>query len=186
MKKRTAHLDWLLSVFCLTVDSMQPMLGITGERNLIERSLDHLSGYKGSAPVRIGNDAWNQFQLDLYGIFIDALYFSHKHGRGVNPKVFDYLIRPMISELEDMWTKPDSGIWEVRSQNEHFVYSKMWAWVGVDRALKIAEELGYSVDVKWSVLREKIRSEIYSKGFDESLGSFVRAFGSRRLTLQIC
>jgi len=176
------YLDWLLSGFCLMIDSLQPMLGITGERNLVERSLDHLSGYKGSAPVRIGNDAWNQFQLDLYGIFIDALYFSHKHGRGIDRKIFDYLIHPMISALEDAWTKPDSGIWEVRSQNEHFVYSKMWAWVGVDRALKIAVELGYSVDIeKWSALREKIRSEIYSKGFDESLGSFVRAFGSKEL-----
>ena len=177
-----SYLDWVLSGFCLMIDSLQPMLGIAGERNLVERSLDHLSGYKGSGPVRIGNDAWNQFQLDLYGIFIDAMYFSHMHGRGVNPKVFDYLIRPMISALEDMWTKPDCGIWEVRSQNEHFVYSKMWAWVGVDRALKIAQELGYSIDVeKWSALREKIRSEIYSKGYDETIGSFVRAFGSNEL-----
>jgi len=177
-----SYVDWLLSAFCLTIDSLQPMFGIAGERNLVERSLDNLSGYKGSAPVRTGNDAWTQFQLDLYGIFIDALYFSHKHGRGINRKVFDYLICPMISALEDLWTKPDCGIWEVRSQNEHFVYSKMWAWVGVDRAFKIADELGYSEDIeKWSALREKIRTEIYTKGFDESLSSFVRAYGSKEL-----
>ncbi len=150
-EEATSHLGWLLGAFCLTIGNLQPMLGITGERDLTEKSIEYLSGYRNSAPVRIGNDAWKQFQLDLYGIFIDALYFSHKHGRGVDRKVFDYLVRPMISELEERWTEPDSGIWEVRLQNEQFVYSKMWAWVGVDRALKIAEAHGYTdVLERWS------------------------------------
>ncbi len=158
------------------------MLGITGDRDLIEKSLEHLSGYKGSYPARIGNDAWKQFQLDLYGILIDALYFSHKHARGMDRKVFDYLISPMIDALEEMWTKPDCGIWEVRSEKKHFVYSKMWAWVGVDRALKIATERGYTENIdRWSTFREKIRKEIYSKGYDEELQAFVRSYGSKEL-----
>jgi GH15 family glucan-1,4-alpha-glucosidase len=181
-EEATSYLDWLLSAFCLTIGALQPMLGITGDRDLIEKSLEHLSGYKGSYPARIGNDAWKQFQLDLYGILIDALYFSHKHARGIDRKVFDYLIRPMIDALEEMWIKPDCGIWEVRSEKKHFVYSKMWAWVGVDRALKIATERGYTENIdRWSTLREKIRKEIFSKGFDEELQTFVRSYGSKEL-----
>lgn len=177
-----SYLDWLLSAFCLTIGNLQPMLGINGERDLTEKSLDHLSGYMKSFPARIGNDAWKQFQLDLYGIFVDALYFSHMHGRGVDRKVFEYLIRPLISALSEMWTKPDCGIWEVRSQDEHFVYSKMWAWVGVDRALRIAKANGYSeVIEEWSALLEKIKTDIFSKGYDESIQSFVRSYGSSEL-----
>ncbi len=181
-EEANSYLDWLLSAFCLTIDNIQPMLGINGERVLIEKALDQLSGYKGSSPVRIGNDAWRQFQLDLYGIFIDALYFSHKHVRDVDRKIFDYLVTPMIMELEEIWTNPDCGIWEVRSEKKQFVYSKMWAWVGVDRALKIASERGYTENLnRWSTLREKIREEIFSKGYDEGLQSFVRSYGSKEL-----
>jgi len=181
-EEANSYLDWLLGVFCLMIDNLQPMLGITGDRDLFEKSLEHLSGYKGSFPARIGNDAWKQFQLDLYGIFIDALYFSHRHARGVDRKVFDYLVRPMISALEEMWTRPDCGIWEVRSQKEHFVYSKMWAWVGVDRALKIAGERGYREEIdRWTVLKDKIREEIFTKGYDEKIQAFVRSYGSKEL-----
>jgi len=88
----------------------------------------------------------------------------------------------MIDVLEEMWTLPDCGIWEVRSEKKHFVYSKMWAWVGVDRALKIATERGYTEDIdRWSALREKIREEILSKGYDPELESFVRYYGSKEL-----
>jgi GH15 family glucan-1,4-alpha-glucosidase len=176
------YLDWLLAAFCLTIGNLQPMLGITGDAELTEETLENLSGYEGSSPVRVGNAAWKQFQLDLYGILIDGLYFSHKHARGVDRKVFDYLVRPMISALEENWTKPDCGIWEVRSENEHFVYSKMWAWVGVDRALKIAEERGFTdVIARWSDLRDTIKEEILSKGYDPEVQSFVRAYGSKQL-----
>jgi len=181
-EEATSYLDWLLSAFCLTIGALQPMLGITGDQDLIEKSLEHLSGYKRSYPARIGNDAWRQFQLDLYGILIDALYFSHKHERGVDRKIFDYLITPMIDALEESWTKPDCGIWEVRSEKKHFVYSKMWAWVGVDRALKIAMERGYTENIdKWSTFRERIRKQIYSEGYDGELQAFVRSYGSKEL-----
>lgn len=178
----SSYLEWLLSSFTLTTDSLQPMIGIAGNRELTERSIDSLSGYMASTPVRVGNDAAGQFQLDLYGIFVDALFFSHKHGRGVDRKVFDYLILPVISSLEAMWRKPDSGIWEVRSQPEHFVYSKVWAWVAVDRALKIAEEHGYTEYIeKWTLLRQEIREDVISKGFDTGLDSFVRSYDSKSL-----
>jgi alpha,alpha-trehalase len=181
-EEANGYLDWLLGAFCLTIGNLQPMLGITGDRDLTEKFLDNMSGYKGSSPVRLGNDAWKQFQLDLYGIFIDALYFSHKHGRGVDKKVFNYLIKPLISALSESWTKPDCGIWEVRSKDEHFVYSKMWAWVGVDRALKIAEANHYTEVVQdWSALREQIRENIISNGYDQGIQSFVRSYGSKEL-----
>ncbi len=176
------YTDWLTSVFCLTVGNLQPMLGVAGERDLSERTLDFLEGYKKSAPVRVGNGAWDQFQLDIYGILLDALYFSHKHGAGLQKKVYDYLIEPMIEALEHVWTKPDCGIWEVRSQKEHFVYSKVWAWVAVDRALKIARSMGISDHAtQWTELRDRIKSEIFEKGYDESLGAFVRSYGSKEL-----
>jgi alpha,alpha-trehalase len=181
-EEANSYLDWLLGAFSLTIGSLQPMIGITGYRELTERTIDSLSGYMNSSPVRVGNEASGQFQLDLYGIFVDALFFSHKHGRGVNRKVFDYLVLPIISTLEDMWRRPDNGIWEVRSQPEHFVYSKVWAWVAVDRALKIAEEHGFSEYIeRWSLLREQIRDEILKKGYDESLHSFVRSYGSKSI-----
>ena len=176
------YTDWLTSVFCLTIGNLQPMLGVAGERDLSERTLDFLEGYKRSAPVRVGNGAWDQFQLDIYGIMLDALYFSHKHGSGLQRKVYDYLIEPMIMALAEVWTKPDCGIWEVRSQEEHFVYSKVWAWVAVDRAIKIARSMGISQNLaKWTELREKIRSQIIERGFDESLGAFVRSYDSKDL-----
>ncbi|MGI0090116.1 MAG: glycoside hydrolase family 15 protein, partial [Nitrososphaerales archaeon] len=141
-----------------------------------------LEGYLRSSPVRIGNAAWNQFQLDVYGILLDALYFTHKHGGGIEKREYDYLIKPIVKSMQQVWTRPDSGIWEVRSEEEHFVYSKMWCWVAADRAVKIATALGSLEDAReWTKLRDTIREDIYSKGFDESIGSFVRAYGSKSL-----
>ena len=181
-EEANSYLDWLVAAFCLTIGNLQPMLGINGTLELTEKTIGTLCGYKGSTPVREGNDAWKQFQLDLYGIFIDALFFSHKHGRGVDRKVLDYLIVPVISELEQIWTRPDSGIWEVRSEEEHFVYSKMWAWVGVDRAERIARAHGLlDLAEKWSVLRDRMKEDIFTKGYDESIHSFVRSYGSKEL-----
>ena len=181
-EEATMYTDWLISVFCLTVGNLQPMIGITGGRNLSERNIDSLEGYKKSTPVRVGNGAWDQFQLDIYGLFLDSLYFSHKHGKGLEKKVYDYLIVPMIKELEEVWIKPDSGIWEVRSERKHFVYSKVWAWVAVDRAVKIAKSMGIPDHLEsWSRLRDNIYAEILSKGYDTSVGAFVRSYGSKDL-----
>ena len=176
------YLSWIVSIFFLTAGNLQIMLGVGGERDLTERLLPRLKGYMNSQPVRVGNGAWDQFQLDVYGILLDALYFSHKHGGGIEKEVFTYLIRPIVEALEKNWKKADCGIWEVRGEKKHFVYSKMWCWVALDRAIKISRALGMQADAgKWSALRDKIKDEILKKGWNESLGAFVRSYGSKGL-----
>ena len=178
----SSYLNWLTSIFYMMAENLQVMLGVSGERDLRESSLKHLSGYKNSSPVRIGNGAHGQFQLDVYGILLDALYFSHKHGSGISKELYEYLIRLVVKAVEENWQKPDCGIWEVRGERKNFVYSKMWCWVALDRAVKIANSLGKVVDAnEWSKLRDEIKQTILAKGYDKSLGSFVRSFGSKDL-----
>jgi GH15 family glucan-1,4-alpha-glucosidase len=182
MRLEHTYLDWLTSIFYLTNGELQVMLGINGERDLTERFLTHLEGYQRSRPVRVGNGAWSQFQLDVYGILVDALWFSHKHTGGISMEVYENLLKPVVEIVEKQWEKPDCGIWEVRSARQHFVYSKMWCWVALDRAVKIAEELGMSDDsAQWSPLRAKIRDSILRDGWDGRVGSFVRSYGSKHL-----
>ena len=177
-----SYLEWLTSIFCLTGGNLQIMLGISGERDLSEISLDHLEGYKRSAPVRIGNGAWDQFQLDVYGILLDAMYFSSKHGKRMNQNVYDYLIIPVIESLRAAVSKPDCGIWEVRGQQEHFVYSKVWSWVALDRASKIAKQIGRKNDSKeWRTLADELKTQILQRGYDQSQRSFMRSYGSKEL-----
>jgi GH15 family glucan-1,4-alpha-glucosidase len=176
------YIEWFMNSFYLSEDNLQIMIGVGGERDLTEHNLDHLEGYKRSFPVRVGNGAWNQFQLDLYGIVLDALYFSHKHGKGIEKKVFRQLVMPLVDSLIKQWERPDCGIWEVRGKPEHFVYSKMWCWVAVDRGLKIAGEVGLADEVKgWTEARDKIRDQIMKKGYNDSVKSFVRSYGSKEL-----
>jgi GH15 family glucan-1,4-alpha-glucosidase len=176
------YLDWLISIFYLTSGELQVMLGINGERDLTEHILKNLEGYQRSPPVRVGNGAWNQFQLDVYGILLDALWFSHRHMGGISKKLYRHLLSPIVETVEEKWNKPDSGIWEVRGRKRHFVYSKMWCWVALDRAVKVAEELGMKDDsARWSRLRDEIRDSVMTKGWDKSLGSFVRSYGSKQL-----
>ena len=175
-------LKWLTSTFYLTIDNLQVMLGITGELDLDERTLSHLEGYMGSSPVRVGNGAWNQFQLDVYGILLDALYFSHKHNRVLSRKSYVHIVRPLVKLVEQNWQKPDCGIWEIRKEKKHFVYSKVWCWVALDRAAKIASLLGMQDDVaSYSKLRDIIRETVLGRGWDPKLKSFVRSFGSEEL-----
>lgn len=181
-KEAQRYLRWITSIFYLTGGNLQIMLGIGGERDLSEFLLTSLNGYKDSSPVRVGNGAWDQFQLDVYGILLDALYFSHRHGGGIEKKIFKNLVIPLLEAVEEDWVKPDCGIWEVRGRVEHFVYSKMWCWVAVDRAVKIAEAIGFNENLeKWKELRDRIRDDILSRGWDESLQSFVRSYGSKEL-----
>jgi GH15 family glucan-1,4-alpha-glucosidase len=182
MKVEDVYLDWLTSIFYLTGGELQVMLGINGERDLTEQVLEHLEGYKGSRPVRVGNAAWSQFQLDVYGILVDALWFSHKHVGGISTRVYEYLLKPAVEIVEKQWENPDCGIWEVRGARQQFVYSKVWCWVALDRAVKIAEELGMGDDRdEWATLRAKIRASILKEGWDEDVGSFVRSYGSKQL-----
>ena len=178
-----SYINWFMNSFYLSEDNVQIMLGVGGERDLTERILPHLEGYRGSSPVRVGNGAWDQFQLDLYGILLDALYFSHKHGGGIEKKVFEELVKPLIRSMLKQFEIPDCGIWEVRGEQKHFVYSKMWSWVALDRAVKIARAHSIADEEieSWVDLREKIHEEIIKFGYDESLKSFVRSYGSKEL-----
>jgi GH15 family glucan-1,4-alpha-glucosidase len=177
-----SYLNWFMNSFYLSEDNVQIMLGVGGERDLSERSLDHLEGYRASSPLRVGNGAWEQFQLDLYGILLDALYFSHRHGGGIEKKMFDQLVKPLVNSMLKEWTREDCGIWEVRGKKKHFVYSKMWCWVALDRAVKIARALGLTDQANnWMELREKMHNEIINRGYDESIKSFVQSYGSKDL-----
>jgi GH15 family glucan-1,4-alpha-glucosidase len=177
-----AYLDWVTSIYYLTNGDLQVMIGINGERDLTEQTLRHLEGYRGSRPVRIGNDAWKQFQLDLYGILLDAMWFSHKHRSPITAKVYRNLVRPIVDTVEERWMQPDRGIWEVRSKPQHFVYSKVWCWVALDRASRIAQELGMADDYeRWKALETKIRASIMARGWNSEVGSFVRYYGSKQL-----
>jgi GH15 family glucan-1,4-alpha-glucosidase len=165
-----------------TTCPIQVMYGLGGERDLSEKTLDYLEGYKGSRPVRIGNAAYNQMQLDVFGILIDAAYFAHKHGRGLTKQEYDTIVKPLAKQVELRWATPDSGIWEIRGEPRQFVYSKMWCFVAMDRAAKIAMNLGLDEDAKrWKDIGVRIRKDILQNGWDEEQGTFVQAYGSKAL-----
>ncbi len=149
------------------------MYTIWGQPLQGETMLDHLSGYENSKPVRIGNGAAEQFQLDAYGSLIDAYYFMSKRDLKLSDNAKD-IIRMLVRGIQTQWQKLDSGIWEVRGGDKHFAYSKMMAWLGVERALRLADELGISAEQKavWTKLKEEIENWIWTQCFDEERGTF--------------
>ncbi len=173
--------DWLLRAVAGSPNQMQIMYGLAGERRLVEWELPWLPGYERSSPVRIGNDAHRQLQLDVYGELIDVLHQGRKGG--LAPDASGWALQlAILRHLEHRWREPDQGIWEVRSAPEHFTYSKVMAWVAFDRAIKSADN--FSLDGptdRWRELRQAIHSEICNRGFDQELGSFVRSYGSKDL-----
>ncbi len=177
----TAFLDWLTRTTAGRADDLQVLYGVGGERLLPEVELDHLEGYRGSRPVRIGNGAARQFQLDVYGEVVDTVHLWHKAGGAIGPEVWSFL-RECVRCIADRWRDPDEGIWEVRGGPRHFVHSKAMCWVGVDRAIKMAQALGESEQLdEWRGLRDEIRGDVLERGFDRELGTFVQAYGSRSL-----
>lgn len=176
------YLEWIIGMYYLSGGDLQVLIGILGERDVTESTVNNLEGYRKSSPVRIGNAAWDQFQLDVYGILLDAMYFGHRHGGHSYEKIYNHMIKQIMEALERDWRKPDRGIWEVRGEMQHFVYSKVWCWVAADRAMKIAHALGVDEDEKrWGKLAIEIRDEIIRKGWDNKLNSFVRAYGTKDL-----
>ena len=150
---------------------MQIMYGIGGERRLTEWQVPWLPGYEGSAPVRIGNAAHNQRQLDIFGELMDALHQARRGGLGGYEAGWD-LQRELLAHLETIWAEPDEGIWEVRSGREHFTYSKVMAWVAFDRAIKSAEAFDLHGPVaQWTELRDKIHADVCARGFDAAAGT---------------
>jgi GH15 family glucan-1,4-alpha-glucosidase len=157
------------------------MYGIAGERYLPERELKWLPGYEGSRPVRIGNAAAEQFQLDIYGEVMDAMFQAARAGLRPRPQGWA-VTRAMLDHVEEVWTQPDEGIWEVRGPRQHFTHSKVMAWVAVDRAIRAARTFGLDGPIeRWRRLRRQIHDDICLKAFDAQLGSFVQAYGSQQL-----
>jgi GH15 family glucan-1,4-alpha-glucosidase len=160
---------------------LQLMYGIDGRTNLTEETLDHLEGYRGSRPVRIGNAAHQQLQLDIYGELMDAVYLHNKY---VEPVGYDSWVRlrGLIDWVCDNWQREDEGIWEVRSGRRHFVYSKVMCWVALDRALRLADKRSFPADrARWLKTRDDIYEEVMAKGWDPGRKAFVQAYGSDAL-----
>ena len=158
--------------------SMQVIYGIDGRRELAEETLDHLEGYKGSRPVRIGNGAYSQLQLDIYGELIDAIYLYDKYG---TPISFDFWtqVRMMANWVCRNWHRVDEGIWEVRGGQQHFVYSKLMCWVAVDRSIRLANKRSFPADRDlWQKTRDEIYEEIMERGWNPQRKAFVQAYGS--------
>jgi GH15 family glucan-1,4-alpha-glucosidase len=160
---------------------LQIMYGIDGRHELPEETLDHLEGYRGSRPVRIGNAASAQLQLDIYGELMDAVYLYDKYGTPIAYDVWTH-IRRMLDWVADNWTRPDDGIWEVRGGQQNFVYSKVQCWVALDRALRLATKRSLSIDFpRLASVRNEIYETIMTRGWDPQRRSFVQYFGTEAL-----
>ena len=171
---------WLTNLRRHSKEKLQIMMGIGGEREIPETTLDHLEGYRRSSPVRIGNAASKQLQLDVYGILADYVYFLHTLG-WTTGQVYENLVRYSADKAMKEWQSPDSGIWEIR-QPKMFVESTMWCYVALDRAIKMARELGYDEDWRrWEPVRKKIKSHILSEGWSEKKKAFAMVFGGEDL-----
>jgi GH15 family glucan-1,4-alpha-glucosidase len=172
---------WLLRAVAGDPADLQIMYSVAGERRLTEFELPWLSGYEGSAPVRIGNAASEQLQVDVYGEVMDALYQARAHGLPLQKHAWD-LQKTLLRYLESAWSRPDEGIWEIRGEPKHFVHSKVMAWVAFDRGVRTVEEQGLDGPAdRWRDIRTSIHSDVCERGYDEGLGSFVQSYGSQEL-----
>jgi GH15 family glucan-1,4-alpha-glucosidase len=173
--------EWLLRAVAGRPEQMQIMYGVDGQRRLPELELDWLPGYEGSRPVRTGNEAATQYQLDVYGELMDALHQARAHGIPPNEDAW-LLQRKLMDFLESHWQDRDNGIWEMRGPRRHFTHSKMMAWVGADRAVKAVEDFGLDGPVdRWKRLRQDIFDEVCEKGFDRERNTFTQHYGSESL-----
>ena len=171
---------WLINLRTHSKEELQIMMGISGEKEIPETTLDHLEGYRRSSPVRIGNAASKQLQLDIYGILADYIYFLHTLG-WTTRQVYENLVRYSADQAMKEWQNSDSGIWEMR-QPRLFVESTMWCYVALDRATKMARELGYDEDwQRWEPVRKKVKSHILSEGWSEKKKAFTMVFGGEDL-----
>jgi len=180
-EEAVAWRKWLLRAVAGDPADVQIMYGLGGERRLEERELDWLPGYEGSLPVRTGNAASAQLQLDVYGGVMDALYQTRLHGAPPDDNVWS-LQRALLGWLEDGWRLEDSGIWEVRGPTRHFTHSKVMAWVAFDRGVRICEEFGRDGPVeRWRAVREEIHAEVLARGWSQAHGAFVQYYGANEL-----
>ena len=173
--------EWLVRAVAGAPVDLQIMYGAAGERRLTELELDWLAGYEGSRPVRIGNAASRQFQLDVYGEVSDAMYQARRVGVGEDGPAWD-MFQVVLDFLEGAWKEPDEGIWEVRGPRRHFTHSKMMAWVAFDRAVKAIEQFGLPGEAaQWAACRDEIHAEVCARGFDAERDAFVQSYDSKAL-----
>jgi GH15 family glucan-1,4-alpha-glucosidase len=173
--------EWLLRAIAGSPRDIQIMYGVGGERRLTEVELPWLVGYERSRPVRIGNDASNQFQLDVYGEIVDALHTAREKGLEASDDAWA-ITRRLFEWLESGWRDPDEGIWEVRGPRRHFTHSKVMAWVAFDRAVKAIDRLGREGPIeRWRAARDAIKTDVLANGYNPDLGAFVQYYGSDRL-----
>jgi len=171
--------EWLVRAVAGTPSQLNIMYGICGERRLTEVELDWLPGYEGSRPVRIGNAAHRQTQLDVFGEVMDTLHLARRSGLEFNEDSWR-VQRAMLEYLEGAWRRPDEGIWEVRGPQRHFTHSKVMAWVAFDRAIKAVQGFGRPGPIeRWQAIRDEIHAEVCTRGYDQNLGAFVQSYGSK-------
>ncbi|WP_433500997.1 glycoside hydrolase family 15 protein [Sphaerimonospora sp. CA-214678] len=181
LEEADAWRAWLLRAIAGRPEDVQVLYGVAGERRLPELTLDWLPGYEGSLPVRIGNGAVGQLQLDIYGEVINALYEARKGGLAADDNTWD-LVGKLMRYLEHNWDQPDEGLWEVRGPRRHFVHSKVLVWVAFDRVVRAVEELGREGPVeRWRALRDHVHAEICDKGYDPARNTFTQSYGSQEL-----
>ncbi|QYM79597.1 glycoside hydrolase family 15 protein [Horticoccus luteus] len=177
--------DWLLRAVAGDPSQLQIMYGAAGERMLTEVELKHLAGYENSRPVRLGNAASEQFQLDVYGEVVDAMHLARNVGIRMGGDAWK-LQRHLIDFVVRHWAEPDEGIWEIRGPRRHFTHSKVMAWVAMDRAVKAVEEYGFEGDLElWRDVRQRIFDDVCAKGFSEKHGAFTQYYGSDRLDASV-
>jgi GH15 family glucan-1,4-alpha-glucosidase len=173
--------DWLHRSVAGNADELQIMYGVAGERHLLEWEATWLAGYQGARPVRVGNAAAEQLQLDVYGEVMHALHLARGNGLAAPPSAWALQVN-LIEHLERIWNQPDEGIWEVRGGRRHFVHSKVMAWVAFDRSLRDMDQYDLpGPRERWEAVRDAIHADICEHGFDAELNSFVQSYGSREL-----
>lgn len=171
--------QWLLRAAAGNPNNLQIMYGLAGERRLTEWEVDWLPGYEGARPVRVGNGAYRQFQLDVYGELLDAMYQARRTGLEAEQAAWS-LEKAIVAVLETAWQQADEGIWEVRGPRRHFTHSKVMAWVAFDRAVKMVEKFAVEGPVdRWRNLRDAVHREVCAKGFDHDKNSFMQYYGSK-------
>ena len=176
------YFEWFVNL-CQTDDpeKIQPLYGLHGETNLAERELDHFIGYRNSRPVRIGNGAVDQTQLDIYGELLLAVDEMIRHGRELDDEEWT-AVRNIVEYVCNVWDQRDAGIWEVRGGDSHFVYSKVMCWVTLDRGIEIASERDRDAPLdEWRETRRTIRADVLKNGYDDDMGAFVQAYDSDAL-----
>ncbi|WP_030753329.1 glycoside hydrolase family 15 protein [Streptomyces sp. NRRL F-5135] len=182
LDEAAAWRDWLLRAVAGDPADLQIMYGLGGERRLPETELPWLSGYAGSRPVRTGNGAVDQLQLDVYGEVMDSLHLARASGLPPKPHAWS-IQQSLLGFLESKWREPDEGLWEVRGPRRHFVHSKVMAWVAADRAVRTLEsDPSLSGDAKrWRAMRDEVHREVCQKGYDPERNTFTQSYGSREL-----